>query len=79
MTLFLCSGPWFKLLPRILLLKSALLALTQFLSPDHHNQHFHWVNNPENLYDVFQQLPCHHPKELKFSFLVPSWILKRCS
>ncbi|MED6245380.1 hypothetical protein ATANTOWER_002405 [Ataeniobius toweri] len=76
MTLFLCPGPRFKLLPRIRLPKCALPALTQFLSPDHCNLHFHWVNKPENLCDAFWLLPCHHPEEQKFSFLVPSWILK---
>ncbi|MEQ2308626.1 hypothetical protein AMECASPLE_030148 [Ameca splendens] len=77
MTLFLCPGPRFKLLPQIRLPKCALPALTQFLSPDHCNLHFHWVNKPENLCDAFWLLPCHHPEEQKFSFLVPSWILKR--
>ncbi|MEQ2229643.1 hypothetical protein ILYODFUR_020890 [Ilyodon furcidens] len=79
MTSFLHPGPQVKPLPRILLLISALMALTLFLSPDHRNLLIHWVCKPENLWSVSQLLPHQHSEELKISFLVPIWVLRRDS
>ncbi|MEQ2299663.1 hypothetical protein AMECASPLE_017523 [Ameca splendens] len=68
----------YKIRPQILLPLSALMALTQFLSPDHFNLLSHRVCNPENLWGAFQPLPQVHSEQPELSYLI-LWILRRGS
>ncbi|MED6248550.1 hypothetical protein ATANTOWER_001845 [Ataeniobius toweri] len=66
-------------LPWILSPKSASLALTVFLPPDHWTLPVHWVYQPESPCDIILLSPNHLTEEPKFTFRILPWILKRGS
>ncbi|MEQ2310517.1 hypothetical protein AMECASPLE_009783 [Ameca splendens] len=79
MILLLCPDQRFKPLPWILSPDFASQALTHLLLPDYRTLLTHWEYKPESLCDVVLLSPDHHTEELKFSSLIPQWILKRGS
>ncbi|MED6266050.1 hypothetical protein CHARACLAT_031650, partial [Characodon lateralis] len=54
-------------------------ALTQFLSLDHRSLPVHWVCKPGSPCDIILLSPNHCTEELKFTFRILPWILKRCN
>ncbi|MED6281827.1 hypothetical protein CHARACLAT_025908 [Characodon lateralis] len=79
MTSLLCPDPQVKPFPRILSPDSVLPASSPFLSPDHCPLLSHRVCQPDSQCDVALLPPDNHTEEPKFSFLIPSQILKRRS